>query len=830
MRLWPLAAAALLAATVASYAPVFDAGFVNYDDMAYVQHNEHVSGGLKLAEVRWALTGYESSNWHPLTWISHMVDVELFGFEPRGPHVVNLVLHVLNVALLFGVLRSLTGDPLPSFGVAALFALHPANVESVAWIAQRKTLLCALFMLLSIGAYASWVRGGGLRRYLASLGLFGLAMASKPMIVTFPFALLLLDWWPLRRAAFAEGPDGRVSLAGFVRGFLRLVPEKLPFFALCGVLALITLDAQQNAMSPLEKYTLESRLSNVAISYVGYLGTFAWPDRLAVFYPLYPERQTAAEIAGCAALLAALTAAAVFLGLRRRHLLFGWFWYLGTLVPVIGLVQVGAQSMADRYVYIPFWGLACAVAWSLAEALRARPLAPPARAAAAALAVAALAVLGTLTYRQSAHWKDGLTLFSSALANTEDNYLAHSVLAERFYADSEFERSIEHSVEAAKSHRNMGAVRSTYGLALYNLGRRAEALEQFKLAAEQEPDNPLGYMNLGWFEAERGRYDQALADLATAAARIWRRRSRTRSGRPTRTGPTRSRRRDGSRRRARSTRSRWRWTPRTSRVLRDAARIDLQLRDPERATARLRRVAGARAGRRRRALAPRVRGAARGRGRRAALRARARARAATGARRDRARADARQAGARRTRPRPSSRRCSPSRRPPTRRMRASSPRTRARTWARSASRRATCRGAMAELDRALAVDPDELRREQPPRVPARDERRPRAPRSGASRRVAERAVRRAPRGRLARHARHRPGGGGPRAGCDRDGARGARARDAGERSERGRRARAPARGLRRDAGLGGRDASAVGAVPRSLHGRAGASSSARPAR
>jgi protein O-mannosyl-transferase len=381
-----------------------------------------------------------------------------------------------------------------------------------------------------------------------------------------------------------------VSLASLVRGFLRLVPEKLPFFALCGVLVLITLDAQRGAMSPLDKYTVWDRLANVAVSYVGYLGTFAWPDRLAVFYPLYPERQTAAGVAACAALLVALTAAAVGFGLRRRHLLFGWLWYVGTLVPVIGLVQVGMQSMADRYVYIPFWGLACAVAWTLQEALRARPLARPARAAAAALAVTALAVLGTLTFRQSACWKDGLTLFSSALANTEDNYLAHSVLAERFFADEEFERSIEHSIEAAKSRRNMGAVRSTYGLALYNLGRRAEALEQFKLAAEQEPDNPLGFMNLGWFEAERGRYDQALADLETAAGRISEE-TLPYTKRTTYANWANALAKTGQLEKARE---KYELALEVDdadvAVLRDAARIDLQLRDAERATARLRRV------------------------------------------------------------------------------------------------------------------------------------------------------------------------------------------------------------------------------------------------
>ena len=585
-----LAVAALVGATLLAHAPVLDAGFIGYDDTAYVQKNTHVAHGLRLADVRWALTGYEQSNWHPLTWISHMVDVELFGFEPRGPHAENLVLHVLNVVALFFLLRSLTGDGRPSFLVAAAFALHPANVESVAWIAQRKTLLCTLFMILSIGAYASWVRGGGRRAYAASLGCFVLAMTSKPMIVTFPFTLLLLDYWPLRRAELEPAAGARTTLAGIARGVWRLVPEKLPFLALAALHALVTLDAQRNAMSTLDNYPVSQRLGNVAVSYVGYLGTYFAPRNLAVFYPLYPERLTPALVLGCAALLAALTAAFVWLGLRRRYLLVGWLWFVGTLVPVIGLVQVGMQSMADRYVYIPFWGLSIGIAWSLRDALAAGSRARVLRAAAAAAIAAALAVFGVLTHRQSRHWRGPFELFGSAIENTEGNYLAHSVLAERYYADSEFEKCIEHSREAVKSRRNMGPVRSTYGLALYGLGRRDEALEQFKLAAVQEEDNPIGYMNLGWFENERGRHEQAIRDLENAAGRI-----------SSKTIPytkkmiyanwgialARTGKLDGARAKYALALE---VDPDDAAFLRDAARIDLRLRDADAANRRLRRA------------------------------------------------------------------------------------------------------------------------------------------------------------------------------------------------------------------------------------------------
>jgi tetratricopeptide (TPR) repeat protein len=585
-----LAVAALVGATLLAHSPVLDAGFVGYDDTAYVQKNEHVAHGLRLADVRWALTGYEQSNWHPLTWISHMLDVELFGFEPRGPHAVNLALHVLNVVALFLVLRSLTGDPWPSLLVAAVFALHPANVESVAWIAQRKTLLCTLFMILSTGAYAAWARGGGRRAYAASLGCFVLAMTSKPMIVTFPFTLLLLDYWPLRRAELEPAPGTRATLAGVARGVLRLTPEKLPFLALSALHALVTLDAQRDAMSTLDNYPVAQRLGNVAVSYVGYLGTYFAPRNLAVFYPLYPERLTPALVLACAALLAALTAASVRLGLRRRYLLVGWLWYVGTLVPVIGLVQVGMQSMADRYVYVPFWGLSIAIAWSLRDALRALPRARALRAATAAVLGAALVVFGALTFRQSRHWRGPFELFGSAIENTAGNYLAHSVLAERYYAEGEFEKCIEHSREAVKSRRNMGPVRSTYGLALYALGRRDEALEQFKLAAAQEEDNPIGYMNLGWFENERGNHAQAIRDLENAAGRISRKTiPYTRKMIYANWGQALagSGKLEGAREKYALALE---VDPDDAAFLRDAARIDLRLRDVDAARGRLRRA------------------------------------------------------------------------------------------------------------------------------------------------------------------------------------------------------------------------------------------------
>lgn len=517
---WPIVLAALVVLTLAAHAPALDADFVRYDDTSYVQGNPHVSSGLRLENVRWALTGYELANWHPLTWISHMLDVELFGFEPRGHHAVNLALHALNVMLLFLVLRALTGDALPSLVVAAIFAVHPANVESVAWIAQRKTLLSTLFALLSIAAYTRYARGGGLRPYATSLLCLALSLASKPMLVTLPFGLLLLDYWPLRRSAFEAAPGRSTTLATLARGCWRLLPEKLPFLALCAMTSLVTLDAQQMAMSPIDAYPVPARLSNVAISYVRYLATFVAPHRLAVFYPLYPEHFTTLLIAGSVTLLAGLSVALGWLGLRHRYLLVGWFWFLGTLIPVIGIVQVGMQSMADRYAYIPFWGLAIALVWSLRDLLRPQLRAGRARVALAVVVLGIVAWMGVATHRQAETWHDPITLFEHAVDVTDDNWMAHAALAERYYAKRDLEASIAHSIEALKGNRDLGPIRSNYGLALNDSGKPELAREQFDLAVRQDPDDPTGYMNLGWFHAERGNYDAAIEVLSAAAEKI----------------------------------------------------------------------------------------------------------------------------------------------------------------------------------------------------------------------------------------------------------------------------------------------------------------------
>jgi len=586
---WIVPLALLVTLTLASYGPALEAGFVELDDSGYVEGNPPVATGLRWENVRWAVTGYQLANWHPLTWVSHMVDVELYGLEPRGHHATSLILHLGNVLLLFFVLRSLTQETTPSLVVAGLFALHPSNVESVAWIAQRKTLLSTFFALLSIWSYARYARGGGRLPYLGSLAALALSLLSKQMFVSMGFALLLLDYWPLRRAEL-EPELGRLpTLAAIARGWLRLLPEKLPYLLLAGLAAAITIHSQQDAMSPVDAYPISVRLENVAVSYVRYIASFLAPARLAVFYPLYTEDLTPWRVGGAAALLVAVTAAMLRLGLRRRHLLVGWLWFLGTLVPVVGLVQVGMQSIADRYVYVPFWGLAIILVWSVRDLLRLRP-SGAARVLVGAAVVVTACGAAYLTHRQAETWKNSFTLFEHAVANVDRNWMAHSFLAGRYFARGDFQQAIAHSEAALEFGRDMGSVRSTYGLALYETGSKEKALEQFQLATIQAPDDPLGFMHLGWLHTEKGEYGLALVRLATAADKI-------KSTTPPYTRKmiyanwanalAKTNQLEASREKYELALA---IEPASAILLRDAARVDLRLGDSARASERLRRV------------------------------------------------------------------------------------------------------------------------------------------------------------------------------------------------------------------------------------------------
>src|SRR5271165_3336520 len=389
----------LVVATVVLYFPVNSHPFANYDDPDYVTDNFHVRSGLHWSTVKWAFTTYAAANWHPLTWISHAADVQLFELNPGRHHDVNLLLHALNVVLLFWVLQRATGYVGRSAMVAALFALHPINVESVVWIAERKNLLSMLFFLLALGAYRWYATRPRADRYVLVVFLYALALMAKPQVITFPFVLLLWDYWPLRRMFAGSDESSATATATVIRArsFSWLVLEKLPLLVLSAASAVITVKAQRTggAMSgPQNTYPFLLRVENAIVSYVRYIGKAVWPSHLAL---MYPHSSFAIWEVVVALLMLLVITAIVIAGRRQRYLPVGWFWFLGTLVPMIGLVQVGAQAMADRYAYLPFVGLFIIACWGVSDFFERRNLST---AWLATPSLAGLVALAVVTHRQ----------------------------------------------------------------------------------------------------------------------------------------------------------------------------------------------------------------------------------------------------------------------------------------------------------------------------------------------------------------------------------------------------------------------------------------------
>jgi tetratricopeptide (TPR) repeat protein len=504
----------LIAVTAAVYWQVRAHDFVYYDDQEYVVENRHVQGGLTMKGVRWAFTSTHASNWHPLTWLSHMADRQFFGPSPAGPHLVNVLLHILNAVLLMVLLQRMTGGLWQSAFVAALFALHPLHVESVAWVAERKDVLSTLFFMLALLSYVRYAERPGAVRYLASLFCFVLGLMAKPMLVTLPVVLLLLDFWPLRRfdpsSFFRKGAGQSPG-----QSLRRLVLEKVPFFLLAALSSIATLIAQRSSMAAIEHLPLTFRFGNALISYAGYLTKMIWPSDLAVFYPLTLEQEPW-KIAGAALLLILISAWAVRSSAKRPYLLDGWLWYVITLVPVIGIVQVGLQSMADRYTYIPLIGVFIMGAWGLSEAVSRWPRI---RIAAAASAVLLLAVLSSLTWAQAGYWKDTHMLFSRCAAVTKDNYLALGVLGNMLVAQNRPEEALELLRKASALNGKAAEIQHNIGIALSKLGRDAEAAGHIQNAVRLNPNYARAYNDLGILIARSGD-PRSAAEQFREAARI----------------------------------------------------------------------------------------------------------------------------------------------------------------------------------------------------------------------------------------------------------------------------------------------------------------------
>jgi tetratricopeptide (TPR) repeat protein len=515
-RRLPLLASALLvaAATAAVYGQTLSFPFLPYDDDLYVTANRHVLGGLSAGSARWALTTFHASNWHPLTWLSHMADVSLFGTDAGMHHGVNVLLHGVNALLLLFLLHRWTGAAWRSAAVAALFALHPLHVESVAWVAERKDLLSAFFFLLALGAYGRYAEAPGRVRMAAVAGLFALALASKPSAVTFPFVLLLLDSWPLKRLAPPPGGDGGAA-EPFLRRLVPLVAEKVPLFLLSAASCVVTVMAQREGGS-LASFRMASpaaRVLNALVSYASYLRTAAWPAGLSAYHPYPAAGLPVAQGAAAALLLAGATAAAIRYGRRFPWLPVGWFWYLGTLVPMIGIVQVGGQAMADRYTYLPLVGIFVAVAWGIGEAVdRSAALRRPV----AAASTAALLLLAAAAHRQAGFWGNDEALFRQAVENTRDNWFALNCLAYDLDARGEREEAIRRVRESIRIRPDYPVARFNLGAILYRAGRVEESFSAFRDAAALDPRYADAWFGQGMARRAQGRTEEALPPLLEA--------------------------------------------------------------------------------------------------------------------------------------------------------------------------------------------------------------------------------------------------------------------------------------------------------------------------
>jgi Flp pilus assembly protein TadD len=491
------------------YAQVLGHQFIALDDDLYIRDNPMVNRGVTLPGLAWAFTTFYQANWHPLTWIAHMLDSQLFGMHAGGHLLVNVLIHVANTLLVFWFLLRTTGARWPSAFVAALFALHPLHVESVAWAAERKDTLSTFFGLLSLSAYARYAEASSRRWYIWCAGALILGIMAKPMLVTWPFLMLLLDYWPLRRFEAAE-------LEGKWSTLRRLVREKIPLFAIAAGSCAITLIAQAHggAVRTFTDAPLWLRLSNALVSYGKYVVLTFWPNDLAVYYPFVLTGIPAWQITGAALLLIGITAFCVFQWKVRPYLIVGWLWFLGTLVPVIGLVQVGGQTMADRYFYIPSIGLFIAVAFGLADMAGIRRVAPP---AGVAIAVVLVLVLAGLTIAQIHRWRDSVTLFQHTLAVTPPNlpieYNLGQVIGEQGRYDeaaTHFERALEIKPDFFDALLNMGISRSRQG-------RTQEAVEYFQRAIRVQPNSAKAHAELGVALAKENRNDAALQELMQAS-------------------------------------------------------------------------------------------------------------------------------------------------------------------------------------------------------------------------------------------------------------------------------------------------------------------------
>ena len=511
----------LIAVILAVFWQVRNHEFIKFDDDEYVTNNPHVKSGLTLSGAIWAFVAMHSNNWHPLTWLSHMLDCELYGLNPGGHHLTNLLIHIVNTLLLFLVLKRMTGARWRSSFVAVLFALHPLHVESVAWVSERKDVLSTFFWILTMGAYFRYVNSPRFHRYLLVLLCFAMGLLSKPMLVTLPFVLLLLDYWPLGRFRLGElGSNCNVStqkplkLSDQRLSIRQLILEKTPFFVLSAVASILTFVAQQSGgtVKSLKFFPLEARIANALVSYVSYIGKMIWPSRLGFFYP-YPDRVPIWQITGAVLLLGSISFLVIRASYKRRYLGTGWLWYLGTLVPVIGLVQVGLQSMADRYTYVPLIGLFIMIVWGTHDILKGWRHRNTAFAVSAGLLISILAIV---TWAQVQHWQNSITLFKHTVDVTSENSLMHYDLGVVMLRQGRYSDAITHLSESLRIEPDDADAHNNLGIALVRQGKIQEAMVHYAEALRIKPDFAGTHNNLGVALARQGKIQEAIVHYAEA--------------------------------------------------------------------------------------------------------------------------------------------------------------------------------------------------------------------------------------------------------------------------------------------------------------------------
>lgn len=493
-----LIALGLIILVLAAFEPVRHNSFVSYDDYRYITGNPHIQSGLTWSSVKWALTSGYAANWHPLTWISHMMDIELFGLNPLGHHLHNLFLHALCTVLLFYLLYKMTGAVWCSAFVALVFGIHPMRVESVAWAAERKDILCTLFWLLTIGAYLYYVQRGGVFSYTLLIICFALGLMAKPMLVTLPLILLLLDFWPL----------GRIN-----RNISYLFYEKVPLFILVIISCVITYKIQQNFGAVTRTFSLDARILNALGNYIGYIGKLLWPRNLAMLYPLseksnlHDSQWPAWYLLFSLSFLITGCVLAVIRLRKQPYLLVGWLWYIITLIPVIGIVQIGSRLIADRYTYLPSIGIAVMATWAIEVISRNWPC----RKVILTVGVVSLTAAMTLGTRvQTTYWKDSVTLYKHTLAVTQNNYVIHNSLGSNYLIQGEYDKAAEQFRKALQIEPMFPLANYNLGSVLSRKGKYKEAIDAYQKAIQMDPENDQAYLELAMILEKTDKYRQAV--------------------------------------------------------------------------------------------------------------------------------------------------------------------------------------------------------------------------------------------------------------------------------------------------------------------------------